>query len=79
MEDDSIAVTATTVRVPVFIGHSESVNIETNEPVSAEDVRALLKNAPGIKVMDDPGQKSVPAGNRCCRAGFNPGGADSSG
>ena len=60
MEDDSIAVTATTVRVPVFIGHSESVNIETNEPVSAEDVRALLKNAPGVKVMDDPGKNLYP-------------------
>jgi len=47
LEDDSIAVTATTVRVPVFFGHSESVNIETNEPVSADDVRALLENTPG--------------------------------
>ena len=60
MEDDSIAVTATTVRVPVFFGHSESVNIETNEPVSAEDVRALLENSPGIKVMDDPGKNLYP-------------------
>ena len=60
MEDDSIAVTATTVRVPVFFGHSESVNIETHEPVSAEDVRALLENAPGVKVMDDPGENLYP-------------------
>jgi aspartate-semialdehyde dehydrogenase len=57
MEDDSIAVTATTVRVPVFFGHSESVNIET---VSAEGVRTLLENAPGIKVMDDPGKNLYP-------------------
>lgn len=60
MEDDSIAVTATTVRVPVFFGHSESVNIETNEPVSAGDVRVLLENSPGIKVMDDPGKNLYP-------------------
>ena len=60
MEDDSIAVTATTVRVPVFFGHSESVNIETHEPISVEDVRALLENAPGVRVMDDPGKNLYP-------------------
>ena len=60
MEDDSIAVTATTVRVPVFFGHSESVNIETHEPVSVDDVKALLKNAPGVQVMDDPGKNLYP-------------------
>jgi len=60
LEDDSIAVTATTVRVPVFFGHSESVNIETHEPVSVEDVRALLDNAPGVQVMDDPGKNLYP-------------------
>ena len=60
MEDDSIAVTATTVRVPVFFGHSESVNIETHEPVSAEEVKALLANTPGVKVMDDPDQNVYP-------------------
>jgi len=60
MEDDSIAVTATTVRVPVFFGHCESVNIETKNPVSAQDVKALLQNAPGVKVMDDPGKNLYP-------------------
>jgi aspartate-semialdehyde dehydrogenase len=60
MEDDSIAVTATTVRVPVFFGHSESVNIETHELISVEDVRALLENAPGVRVMDDPGKNLYP-------------------
>ncbi len=60
MEDDSIAVTATTVRVPVFFGHSESVNIETHEPVSADDVKALLAEAPGVKVMDDPEHNLYP-------------------
>ena len=60
MEDDSITVTATTVRVPVFFGHSESVNIETREPVSADEVKTLLENAPGVKVMDDPAQNVYP-------------------
>ncbi len=60
MEDDSIGVTATTVRVPVFYGHSESVNIETRKPVTAEAVRKLLANEPGIKLMDDPKQNVYP-------------------
>jgi aspartate-semialdehyde dehydrogenase len=60
MEDETIAVTATTVRVPVFFGHSESVNIETKDPVVADDVKALLQNAPGVKVMDDPGKNLYP-------------------
>ena len=60
MEDDSIGVTATTVRVPVFFGHSESVNIETIEPVSAEDVKVLLENAPGVRVMDEPKKNRYP-------------------
>ncbi|MCP4349659.1 MAG: aspartate-semialdehyde dehydrogenase [Desulfobacterales bacterium] len=60
MEDDSIGVTATTVRVPVFYGHSESVNIETKEHISAKEVIALLENAPGIKVMDDPEKNIYP-------------------
>ncbi|MDX1708380.1 MAG: aspartate-semialdehyde dehydrogenase [Desulfobacterales bacterium] len=60
MEDDTIAVTATTVRVPVFFGHSESVNIETKQPVSADEVKVLLENAPGVKVMDDPAQNVYP-------------------
>jgi len=53
-EDDSIGVTATTVRVPVFYGHSESINIETEEKITAEQAKKLLENAPGIKVMDEP-------------------------
>src|SRR4030042_1498654 len=47
MEDNSIAVTATTVRVPVFYGHSESVNIETEKKLSADEGRKLLSKAPG--------------------------------
>ena len=60
LEDDTIGVTATTVRVPVFFGHSESVNVETREPASAADVRALLEKAPGIKVVDDPHGNQYP-------------------
>ncbi|MDI3481188.1 MAG: aspartate-semialdehyde dehydrogenase [Tepidanaerobacteraceae bacterium] len=54
MGDESIAVTATTVRVPVFNGHSESVNIETVEKLTAEEAREILSKAPGVKVADDP-------------------------
>jgi len=60
LEDDAIGVTATTVRVPVFYSHSESVNVETREPVSAQEVIALLEQAPGIKVVDDPSNNQYP-------------------
>ena len=58
MGDDSIRVTATTVRVPVLRGHSESVNIETERKITANEVRALLSSAPGVIVFDAP-EKSV--------------------
>ncbi|MBI5560971.1 MAG: aspartate-semialdehyde dehydrogenase [Deltaproteobacteria bacterium] len=54
MGDDSIKVTATAVRVPVFVGHCESVNIETEKKITPEEVREVFKNAPGIKVIDKP-------------------------
>ena len=57
-EDPGIGVTATTVRVPVFYGHSESVNVETEEKITAAEVRDLLLSAPGIKVVDEP-QKNI--------------------
>ncbi len=60
LEDDSIGVTATTVRVPVFYGHSESVNIETKEPISAKEVRELLENTAGIRVADEPEKNIYP-------------------
>jgi aspartate-semialdehyde dehydrogenase len=60
LEDDTIGITATTVRVPVFYSHSESVNVETKEPVSAREVSALLEQAPGIKVVDDPKNNRYP-------------------
>jgi aspartate-semialdehyde dehydrogenase len=60
LEDDSIGVTATTVRVPVFYSHSESVNVETREAISASVVKLLLEKSPGIKVMDDPAKNIYP-------------------
>jgi len=60
LEDDSIRVTATTVRVPVFRCHSESVNIETEKKISANEVRALLSEAPGVIVYDDPKKDLYP-------------------
>jgi aspartate-semialdehyde dehydrogenase len=60
LEDDTIGVTATTVRVPVFYGHSESINIEVKENISAQEVKSILKNAPGVKVVDDPKNNVYP-------------------
>ena len=58
--EPSLAVTATTVRVPVFCSHSESVNIETEKKLTAADVKALLREAPGIIVADDPENNVYP-------------------
>jgi aspartate-semialdehyde dehydrogenase len=55
-----IPVTATTVRVPVVGGHSEAVNIEFKRPCPIEKVRAILRNAPGIIVQDDPASNLYP-------------------
>lgn len=60
MGDDSIRVTATTVRVPVHTGHSESVNIETETKLSADQAREILRNAPGVIVQDDPSKQIYP-------------------
>lgn len=60
MQDDSIRVTATTVRIPVVGGHSESVNIEFEEEYTLEDVRNLLSAAPGVVVQDDPATQFYP-------------------
>jgi aspartate-semialdehyde dehydrogenase len=64
-EDPAIGVTATTVRVPVFYGHSESVNIETIRKISAAEVRELLAGAPGVKLVDDPGNLRYPLAIDC--------------
>ena len=60
MGDASIRVTATTVRVPVLIGHSESVNIETVRKLTADEARMVLAGAPGITVVDDPATRTYP-------------------
>lgn len=53
MEDDSIMVNPTCVRIPVFFGHSEALHIETSRPVSANQARELLTQSPGVVVMDE--------------------------
>jgi aspartate-semialdehyde dehydrogenase len=50
--DPNIKLTATCVRVPVFVGHSEAVNIEFEEPMTAKEARRILREAPGIHVVD---------------------------
>jgi aspartate-semialdehyde dehydrogenase len=54
MHEPDIKVSPTCVRVPVYVGHSEAVTIETREPITAEEAREILKNAPGVVVEDDP-------------------------
>ena len=53
MEDDSIRVNATTVRIPVFYGHSEAVHVETREKLGVDEAREILAAAPGVVVMDE--------------------------
>jgi aspartate-semialdehyde dehydrogenase len=60
MGDDSIRVTATTVRIPTVGGHSEAVNIEFDRDFDLADIRALLEAAPGVIVQDDPANKIYP-------------------
>ena len=52
-DDDSILVNPTAVRIPVFFGHSEALHVETRDPLSAADARALLEAAPGVTVIDE--------------------------
>lgn len=58
--DDSLRITATTVRVPVFNSHSESINIELEKPFELGELVTVLKNAPGIVVEDDPANNVYP-------------------
>ncbi len=60
MGDNSIQVTATTVRVPVFYSHSESVNIETETKLTAEEVKEMMKNAEGVVLIDSPENNEYP-------------------
>jgi aspartate-semialdehyde dehydrogenase len=60
MGDDSIRVTATTVRIPVMGGHSESVNVEFENDFDLDELRTLLSQSPGIIVQDDPSKQIYP-------------------
>ncbi len=60
MGDTSIRVTATAVRIPVFYGHSESVNIETEKKLTPAEARVILTQAPGITVLDNPKENIYP-------------------
>src|SRR5690606_3258315 len=60
MGDDTIRVTATTVRIPVIGGHSESVNIEFANEFDLDEVRALLAKQPGVVIIDDPANQEYP-------------------
>lgn len=60
MKDDSIRVTATTVRIPVIGGHSESVNVEFENDFALEEVRSILEKAPGVIVQDDLANQQYP-------------------
>ncbi len=64
-EDNSIGVTATTVRVPVIYGHSEAVNIETEKKITAAEVKELLASAPGVQLVDDPANNRYPMAIDC--------------
>lgn len=58
--DDDLGISATCARVPVLVGHSESVNVQTRDPLSPEECRELLADAPGVVVVDDPGDGIYP-------------------
>ncbi|MFW5731052.1 MAG: aspartate-semialdehyde dehydrogenase [Desulfonatronovibrionaceae bacterium] len=58
--DSAMGISPTTVRVPVFYGHSESLNIETEKKITPAEARAILTQAPGVKVLDNPGEKIYP-------------------
>jgi aspartate-semialdehyde dehydrogenase len=62
LNDENIQVNPTAVRVPVFYGHSEAVNVETREKITPQQARALLAKAPGVEVVDDhaPGGYPTP-------------------
>jgi aspartate-semialdehyde dehydrogenase len=65
MGDDSIEVSPTTARVPVKTGHSEAVNIEFHRPITVEQARAALRQAPGIVLVDDYAKGDVPQPIHC--------------
>ena len=64
-EDQKIGITATAVRVPVYYGHSESINIETSEKISASEVKKILATAPGVRLVDEPSKGIYPLATDC--------------
>ncbi|GAI46788.1 unnamed protein product, partial [marine sediment metagenome] len=54
MHADDIAISATCVRVPVFTGHREAIHVEFSRPMSPDEARRILAQAPGVKLLDDP-------------------------
>ena len=60
MEAPEMRITATTARIPVFYGHSEAVNIQTRRKLTAKEARVLLFKAPGVRVVDNPGERLYP-------------------
>jgi len=58
--DSSIRISATCVRIPVVTGHSEAVNVQTRDPLAPDEARELLRQAPGVSVLDDPGAALYP-------------------
>ena len=63
--DPDIQVSATCVRVPVFIGHAEAVNVEFKGPISEEEARAALREAPGVSVIDHRADESYVTPQEC--------------
>jgi aspartate-semialdehyde dehydrogenase len=60
MDDATLAVSPTCVRVPVRVSHCESINVEFHRPLSVEEAREALRHAPGVVLMDDPSNRQVP-------------------
>jgi len=60
LRSDQIGISATCVRVPVFMGHSEAVNVEFTYPIGPDEARQILAQAPGVKVLDDPSVSLYP-------------------
>ena len=65
MGEPELRISATTVRVPVYYGHSEVVNLEFERPLSPEQARAALANAPGVVLIDDPEHGRFPVALDC--------------
>ena len=60
MHAPDMAISATAARVPVYVGHSEAVHLETTHPMSPQEVREVLSEAPGVRVVDDPSTSTYP-------------------